>query len=111
MLFIAFRLFMDSRRQNRQLRIIIADETRILVSFGLVTSINTALLGISLGMLYSGLLPLAGFVFGMVFILSILGVRIGKLGMMKMGWIAELLGSLGLLAAGIFILLQYLKMV
>lgn len=111
MLFIAFRLFMDSRRQNRQLRIIIADETRILVSFGLVTSINTALLGISLGMLYSGLLPLAGFVFGIVFILSILGVRIGKLGMMKMGWVAELLGSLGLLAAGIFILLQYLKMV
>jgi len=109
--FIALRLFIDSRRNNRQLRIIISGDTRILFSFGLVTSINTALLSIGVGMLYSGFLPFTGLVFGTVFILIILGIRIGKLGMMNLGWIAEVLGALGLSIAGIFILLQYLKLV
>jgi putative Mn2+ efflux pump MntP len=111
MLFIAFRLFMDSRRKNRQLRIVIDDETRLQLSFGLVTSINTALLSIGIGMLYTGLLPLTGIVFGGVFIFSILGVRIGKLGVMNLGWIAELVGASGLFIVTVILLLQYLKMI
>jgi putative Mn2+ efflux pump MntP len=111
MFFIAVRLFFDSWRKNRQIRIIISEDRRILLSFGLVTSINPALLGISLGMLYPGFLALSGFVFGVVFILVILGVRIGKLGMMNLGWIAEVLGALGLLIASCLILMQYLKLI
>ena len=109
MLFIAFRLFMDSRRKNRQIRIVISEESRILISFGLVTSINTALLGISLGMIYTGIGFLAACVFGIVFLMTILGIRIGKLGVMNLGWIAELLGVAGLFMAGVVILLQYLR--
>jgi putative Mn2+ efflux pump MntP len=109
MLFIAFRYFMDSMRQNRQIRIIISEDNRILLSFGLVTSINTALLSISLGILYPGVWLLAGFVFGMVFLLALIGIRLGKLGLLNFGRIAELTGGLGLFAVAAVILLQYLK--
>ncbi len=109
MMFIAFRLFMDSWRRNRDIRIISSEKNRILISFGIVTSINTMLLGISLGLLYSGVPVLAGFVFGAVFLMMIMGIRLGKLGLMNVGRIAELAGSLALFAAALIILLQYMK--
>ena len=111
MIFIAMRLFLDSRRKDRHLRIMISEDTRILFGFGMVISINPALLGISLGILYPGILPLMGFIFGTVFVMTIIGIRLGKLGLMNLGKVMEFLGSIVLILAGAFILLQYLKMV
>ena len=110
-LLIAFRLFMDSRRRNKKIRIIVSEHNRILISFGIVISINPMLLGISLGILYSGVLYLTGFIFGMVFLLTVIGIRLGKLGWLNVGRTAELAGSFALFITGVIILLQYLKMI
>ena len=110
-LLIAFRLFMDSRRRNKEIRIIVSEHNRILISFGIVISINPMLLGISLGILYSGVLYLTGFIFGMVFLLTVIGIRLGKLGWLNLGRTAELAGSFALFITGVIILLQYLKMI
>lgn len=111
MFFIALRWFFDSLRKSRQIRVIISGDRRLLLSFGLVTSINPALLGISIGMLYPGFLTLIGMIFSAVFIMVISGIRLGKTGMMNLGWIAEVVGAVGLFIVGVLALLQYLKMV
>ena len=110
-LLIAFRLFMDSRRRNKEIRIIVSEHNRILISFGIVISINPMLLGISLGILYSGVLFLTGFIFGMVFLLTVIGIRLGKLGWLNFGRTAELAGAFALFITGGIIFLQYLKMI
>lgn len=109
MIFIAFRLFMDSRRRNKEIRIVVSEHRRLLISFGIVTSINPLLLGISLGMIYTGLQYLAGILLATVFILVILGVRLGKLGWLNFSRTMELTGAVALVGAGVFIFLQYLK--
>jgi manganese efflux pump family protein len=111
LLLVSARLFAQGIKKDKRLRIVVAEETGLLVTFGLMTGIQTALLGISVGMLFPGILVFTGSALGIVFLFTILGIRLGKLGLMNLGRIAELSGSLGLLAVGIVILLQYLKII
>lgn len=111
LLLVAIRLFFEALKKDKRLRIVVTEETSILVSFGLMTSMLTALLGIAIGMLFAGVIVLASCVFGLVFLLTIAGIRLGKLGMMGLGKIAELAGSIGLLITGIVILLQFLEII
>jgi putative Mn2+ efflux pump MntP len=111
MLFISFRYFSDSVRKSRELRVIATENMRILVGFAFVTSINTALLGISLGLLYKGVISFTGILAGMVFFMTILGIRAGKAGMISLARIAEHLAALVLFGSAVFILLQFLKIV
>jgi manganese efflux pump family protein len=108
---VALRLFLEGIKKDKRLRIVATEETGVLVSFGLMISMPTILLGTSIGMMFSGILPYTGFIFGLVFVNTVAGIRLGKLGLMNLGKIAELIGSLGLLAVGIVILLQYLKII
>jgi len=110
MFFMALRYFVDARRKARELRTITVENIRILFSFAIVTGINTLLLGISLGILYPGVFHFIWILFAMVFMLSVFGIRAGKRGWMNLGRTAETLGSLLLFGAGIFILLQFLKL-
>ena len=108
-LFIAFRIFMDSLRPGRENRTMAVEDRPILLGFAFVISINTALLGMGLGILYKDILLLAGFLSGMVFLMTIAGVQAGKRGMMNLGRTAEMLGGAGLAITGVIIILQYLK--
>jgi manganese efflux pump family protein len=108
-LFIGFRMFMDSRRLGRENRTMVVEDRRILLGFALVISINTALLGMGLGILFREILALAGFIFIMVFLMTLLGVQLGKRGMMNLGRTAEMFGGIGLFIIGVIVILQYLK--
>ncbi len=54
---------------------------------------------------------LAGLLFVMVFMMTIIGVQAGKKGMMNLGKSAELLGGVGLILISIVIVMQYLKII
>jgi putative Mn2+ efflux pump MntP len=108
-IFIAVRMFADSRRLSRENRTMAVESRRILVGFSFVISINTALLSMGLGILYQDILILAGFVFGIVFLMTIAGVQAGKRGMMNLGRTAETIGGICLILIGAIIILQYLK--
>ena len=106
---IGARLFFDSVRFVREQRIMAVENRRILLGFALVTSINSTLLGMGLGIIYKEILALIGFVFAMVFVMTILGILAGKRGMMTLGRTMESLGGIGLLVISVIIILQYLK--
>jgi putative Mn2+ efflux pump MntP len=108
-IFIGIRMFADSRRLSSAQRTMAVESRRILMGFAFVISINTALLGMGLGILYNEILILAGFVFGMVFLLTIAGVHTGKRGMTNLGRTAEMVGGAGLILISVIIILQYLK--
>ena len=109
MFFIGFRMFMDSFRLGRENRTMAVESKRILLGFAFVISINTALLGMGLGIIYSDVLYLAGFLFAITFIMTILGIQAGKRAMMNLGKLSEMLGGVGLAVISLVILLQYLK--
>lgn len=107
--FIGARMFLDSRRFGRDMRTMAVENMRILYGFAFVISINTALLGMGLGMLYKEILLLAGLVFVLVFVMTIIGVQAGKRGMMNLGRSAESFAGIGLIIICVIIVLQYLK--
>ncbi len=109
MFYIALRMFLDSFRLGRENRTMAVESNRILYGYAFVISINTALLGMGLGIIYKEILYLAGFLAIFVFLMTLLGVRAGKLGMMNLGKSAEMTGGLGLAVISLIILLQYLK--
>ena len=108
-IFIGVRKFADSRRLSRENRTMAVESRRILMGFAFVISINTALLSMGLGILYQDILILAGFIFGIVFLMTIAGVQAGKRGMMNLGRTAETIGGIGLFLMSVVIILQYLK--
>jgi manganese efflux pump family protein len=107
--FIGGRIFLDSRRLGRDLRTMAVEDNKIMLGFAFVISINTALLGMGLGIIYKDILILAGLIFVIVFLMTIIGVQAGKRGMMNLGRSAELLGGVGLVMISIVIVMQYLK--
>jgi len=109
MFFIGTRMFLDSRRLGRESRTMAVKNNRILLGFALVISINTALLSMGLGLLYADILSLAGFVFLIVFFMTLLGIQAGKRGMMNLGRTAETISGIGLIIISIIIILQYFK--
>jgi putative Mn2+ efflux pump MntP len=109
MFYIGFRMFMDSWRLGREHRTMAVESNRILYGFAFVTSINTALLGMGLGILYKDVLYLSTFFFAATFIMTILGIQAGKRAMMNLGKTLEMLGGVGLAVISLIILLQYLK--
>lgn len=111
MLFIGLRYFLDSRRLGREMRTIAVENMRILLGFAFVTGINTILLSISLGVLYTGWWSFIRILFLVVFIMTILGIGVGKRGWTGLGRTAEMLGGILLFGISIFILLQFLKMI
>jgi manganese efflux pump family protein len=108
-LFIGSRIFADARRLKKESRTIAVENMRILIGFAFVISINTALLSMGLGILYPDILILEGFVFVVVFLMTIAGVQAGKRGLLNLGRLAETVGGTGLILMGVIIALQYLK--
>jgi putative Mn2+ efflux pump MntP len=107
--FIGFRMFMDSFRLGRENRTMAVESNRILIGFAFVISINSALLGMGLGIIYTHVVYLAGFLFVIAFLMTILGIQAGKKAMMNLGKTMEMLGGVGLAVISLIILLQYLK--
>jgi manganese efflux pump family protein len=109
--FTGIRIFLDSRKPEREHRIMKVENMKILLIFSVIISINTAMLGMGLGIIYDNVLILSGLIFALVFIAVILGVRAGKRGMMNIGKSAELLSGTGLIMVSIVIILQFLKII
>ena len=103
------RIFLDAVRLGREQRTMAVENNRILLGFAFVTSINTLLLGMGMGIIYKEPLVIAGLMAGMVFFLTIIGIQAGKRGMMNLGRTAESLSGAGLVMISIVIVLQYLK--
>jgi putative Mn2+ efflux pump MntP len=107
--FIGARMFLDSKRLGKENRTMAVEDRSILLGFAFVISINTALLGMGIGILYKDIMLLVGFIFLMAFFMTILGIQAGKRGMMNLGKSAELLSGLGLIMISLVIVMQYLK--
>jgi manganese efflux pump family protein len=110
-IFIGARMFADSRRLSRENRTMAVESMRILMGFAFVISINTALLIMGIGILYHDVFILAGFIFGIVFLMTILGVQAGKRGMLNLGRTAEAVGGVSLFLISAIIILQYLEII
>ena len=108
---IGARLFLDSRRFGKEQRTIASNNTRILIGFSFVTSINTLLLGMGFGILYPNPWLLAAILFVMTFIMTLIGVYAGKRGMMNIGKTAESTAGLAMLIISVVIVLQFLKII
>lgn len=108
-LFIGSRMVADARRLKKESRTMAVENMRILIGFAFVISINTALLSMGLGILYVDILILAGFVFGIAFLMTIAGVQAGKMGLLNLGRLTETIAGAGLLLMGVIIALQYLE--
>lgn len=106
---IGARMFLDSRRFGREQRTIAVENMRILLGFSFVTSINTLLLGMGLGIMYSEILLIASFLFGTTFLMTIAGILAGKRGMMNLGKTAESTAGLAMIIISVVIVIQYLK--
>ena len=110
-LFMALRYFVDARRKGREARTMAVENMRILLGFAMVTSINTLLVCIAMGILYTGWLDFAGIVAAIVFLVTRLAVLAGKQGWTNLGRLVETAASLLLFGIGVFILLQFLEFV
>lgn len=108
---IGARMFLDSRRFGREQRTIAVENMRILLGFSFVTSINTLLLGMGLGIIYTEVWLLAAVLFGMTFMMTLVGILAGKRGMMNLGKTAESTAGLAMLVISVVIVLQYLKII
>ncbi len=107
--YIGIRMIMDSRNQDWKHRTMINESVRILIGFAFVTGINTCFLGIGLGLIYNDILILTGFVVAIVFLMSVIGILVGKKGMLNLGKTAELIGGAGFIIICAIIVLNYLK--
>jgi manganese efflux pump family protein len=108
-LFIGLKIFLDAVRLGREHRTMAVENRSILLGFAFVISINTALLGMGLGIIYKDILVLSGLVFAATVLMSIIGVQAGKKGMMNLGRIAESIAGGSLIIISVIIVLQYLK--
>lgn len=109
---IGARIFLDSRRLGFEHRTItMENHSRMLMGFAFVISVNTLLLGIGLGIIYKEILPLAGSLFGLVFIMTIIGIQAGKRGMVNLGRSGELFTGVCLVLISVVIVLQFLKII
>jgi len=108
---IGIRYFLESMRRRRELRTMAVENNRIMFGFAFVISINTLLLGISLGMLYTGIFDFLWMLVATVFILTIAGVRAGKLGWANLGRTMEMVAGVALFGICLFILVQYLNLI
>lgn len=111
MLFISLRMIVDARRAGDALRTVSDESSRLLITFSLVMSINAFLLGIGLGMVLVHHFLFYAIVFGVVFIFSLAGSRMGKHGFVQWPFFAEILGGTALLVLTALTLLQYLKII
>lgn len=107
--FIGLRMFADARKPGREHRIIADENRRILLGFAMVISINTALLGIGLGLLGLKVHFLSGSFLVMTFLMTVLGIQAGKKAMMSLGRTMEFIGASGLFIMCVVMVLQYLK--
>jgi putative Mn2+ efflux pump MntP len=107
--YIGARMFLDSRKMRKENRTMAVENNRILFGFAFVISINTALTGMGLGIIFNDILIFSGFIFLIVFLMTLLGIQAGKRGMMNLGLTLEMLGGIGMIILSIVIVLQHLK--
>lgn len=106
--FIGGRLILESRSIDPERRIIIADDFKWLAGFAFLTSINTFLTGISLGILTGRISTALAVLFIMIFLVVILGTRLGKRSSFGLSRIAGLAGGIILVLVAAMVLIQYL---
>ena len=109
--FIGVRMILEARRIGEEQRTMAVRDRRILLGFSLIAGMNAFIIGITMGVLLTGLAILAPLLFGTVFLVTLMGVWIGKRGMMRTGMVAEMAGGVAMLLIAAFLFLQYLKFI
>ncbi len=109
LLIIGFKIIITSFDPRKDPSIFNVSNLRLLLILSVATSINAFLLGLSLGLINVGILPVLYFIAGLSLILAIAGILLGKIaGKVKMSIQADIFGGSILLILGVYLLLQYL---
>lgn len=109
--YIGIRMLLESRKINPEHRIIQTGDLKWLAGFAFLISINTFLTGISLGMLTNLILHSMIALGGIIFVLILSGIRLGKVGSLRSGHWAETAGGISLAVISVIVLLQYVKLI
>lgn len=107
--FIGVRMILEAKRIGEEQRTMAVRDRRILLGFSLIAGMNAFIIGITLGVLHARLAVMAPLLFGTVFVVTLMGVWMGKRGMVKTGLLAEMAGGAAMLLIAAFLFLQYLK--
>lgn len=110
-LLVGTRMMLEARKVPDEQRTMAVNHFKVLMGFSLISSINSFLAGISLGILQTNLRLLSAIVIVSALVTTYTGIRLGKIGFLKAGRIAETVGGIGLILVGIVVLLQFLKII
>ena len=108
--FIGLRMIIESRKAQADRRTMAVKSTRLLLGFGLVTGTNAFVIGIATGLVMTDLLYLGGSLFAISLLMALLGVWLGKRGILHVWKIVELSGGILLILTGIYLVIQLVKM-
>lgn len=109
LLIIGMRMMFESRRVMLEVRTMRVRNSKMLLSFSFLVSVNAFLVGLSLGMIMESLFTPGLYLAGMTFVLTFIGIKAGRAGMTNISRHAEMIGGILLIIVGVTMVLQYLK--
>ena len=107
--FVGLRMVFESRKSTAVYRTYTDKNVKILAAFSLAIGINAFMTGLSLGLIGIRAWYQAGFLIFVTFVMSLIGIRMGKLGKFDSGKRAEISGGLLILTVTLVLFIQYLK--
>jgi putative Mn2+ efflux pump MntP len=109
-LFIGIRMILESRKTQADRRTMAVKNIRLLLGFALVTGTNAFVIGIASGLVMTNLFYLAGSLLIISIFMVMLGVWLGKHGMLHAWKKVELSGGILLILTGVYLVIQLVKM-
>ncbi len=106
---IGFRMILDSRRVLLEVRTIRYKNFSLLLGYSFLVSVNALMIGMSLGMILESIFLPAVYLFGMTLIVTFIGLKAGRAGMVNLSRHAEMAGGILLIVVGVTLVLQLLK--
>ena len=109
MLFTGVKMIVGSRRVEPEMRVLAKKDTGGLVTLSLALGINSFITGLALGLISIYPWYLAGLLFAVTCLVTLIGIRLGRTGKYRVGQFAETMAGIVFLCVAAVMLLQYLK--
>ena len=111
-LMLGLKMILISRKARPTERAFDLSQSRILVGVAFASGINAFIIGMALGLINAGLMPFLPVLAIASFVLTVLGVVLGKVsGNIKYGQVAESIGGFLVIFIGIMLLLSFTNII
>ena len=109
---LGLKMLLVSRKAKPAEKAFDLSQFRILIGVSLAASINTFIIGLAMGLINVDLIPAMPIIALASFVLSILGVILGKVsGNVKYSQLAEAIGGFLIIFIGIMLMVQYINLI